>query len=195
RRVRSSDFFASLSRARHLVLTGCGTSYHAAQYGARILQAADERRVVQAIHAYDFAERSFPGTKATVVGVSHSGSTPTTNRALARAKKAGNRVAGICGLSGSRMEDLADDVLVIGSTHDRSWANTMSYTTQLTAFAALASQSRSNVGPSIEASLRGLGRSLETTLGCESHVRRLATRVAQAARVTFLGSDLDEITA
>src|SRR2546430_15509825 len=71
----------------------------------------------------------------------------------------------------------------------------MSYTTQLTAFAALASQSRSNVGSSIEPSLRRLARSLGTTLGCESRVRRLATRVADEARVTFLGSDLDEITA
>jgi len=93
------------------------------------------------------------------------------------------------------MERLADQTLVIGSTHDRSWANTMSYTTQLTGFAALASQSRSNVGPSIEPSLRGLARSLGKTLGCASRVRRLATRVAHKARVTFLGSDLDEITA
>src|SRR5438034_11446650 len=64
RRVRSSDFFASLSRARHLVLTGCGTSYHAAQYGARILESADDRRFVQAIHAYYLAESSFYGSNA-----------------------------------------------------------------------------------------------------------------------------------
>src|SRR5256885_5534984 len=54
---------------------------------------------------------------------------------------------------------------------------------------------RSNVGSSIESSLRRLARSLGTTLGCESRVRRLATRVAHEALVTFLGSDLDEITA
>src|SRR2546430_13693229 len=107
----------------------------------------------------------------------------------------GCRTLAVCGLPGSAMERLADQTLVIGSTHDHSWANTMSYTTQLTAFAALASQSRSNVGSSIESSLRRLARSLGTTLGCESRVRRLATRVAHEARVTFLGSDLDEITA
>ena len=39
-RVRASDFGSSLARARHLVLTGCGTSFHAAMYGARVLQAA-----------------------------------------------------------------------------------------------------------------------------------------------------------
>jgi len=127
---------------------------------------------------------------ATVLGVSHSGSTPTTNRALRRARRRGCRTLAVCGLPGSAMERLADQTLVIGSTHDHSWANTMSYTTQLTAFAALASQSRSNVGSSIEPSLRRLARSLGTTLGCESRVRRLATRVADEARVTFLGSDL-----
>src|SRR5207249_8460808 len=51
------------------------------------------------------------------------------------------------------------------------------------------------IGPSIEPSLRGLTRSLKATLGCESRVRRLATRVAHKARVTFLGSGWDEITA
>src|SRR5438034_3636216 len=40
RRVQASDFGLSVARARHLVLTGCGTSFHAAMYGARILQAA-----------------------------------------------------------------------------------------------------------------------------------------------------------
>src|SRR5207247_2598444 len=147
------------------------------------------------IHAYDLACGSSVPTNATVLGVSHSGSTPTTNRALRRARRRGCRTLAVCGLPDSAMERVAHHTLVIGSTHDHSWANTMSYTTQLTAFAALASQSRSNVGSSIESSLRRLARSLGTTLGCESRVRRLATRVAHEALVTFLGSDLDEITA
>src|SRR3989442_806375 len=86
-------------------------------------------------------------------------------------------------------------LVLIGSTHDHSWANTMSYATQLSALAAAASRLKSNVAPSIESSLRGISRSLEKTLACESRVRRLATRIARGARVTFLGSDLDEITA
>src|SRR5467141_1154407 len=86
KRVRSSDFGTSLSRDRHLVLTGCGTSFHAAMYGARILQSAlGTRCEVEVIHAYDLATGRFPPSNATVLGVSHSGSTPTTNRALARA--------------------------------------------------------------------------------------------------------------
>src|SRR5712691_12102354 len=97
RRVRASDFSSSLAPARHLVLTGCGTSFHAAMYGARILQAAvHAEAVVEAIHAYDLANRPLPAGRPTILGVSHSGSTPTTNRALARAKRAGHRVVGVC---------------------------------------------------------------------------------------------------
>ncbi len=195
RRTEAGDSSSFLGRPRRLVLTGCGTSFHAATYGARVFQEAMPSVPVVAIHAYDLAYGSPVPANATVLGVSHSGSTPTTNRALRRARRRGCRTLAVCGLPSSPMERVADHTLVIGSTHDHSWANTMSYTTQLTAFAALTSQSKSHVGPSIEASLRGLARSLEKTLGCESRVRRLATRIAHQARVTFLGSDLDEVTA
>src|SRR5437899_6212806 len=195
RRTSASDLSSLVRRPRRFVLTGCGTSFHAAMYGARVFQEVMPSVPVLATHAYDLAYGSSVSTNATVLGVSHSGSTPTTNRALRRARRRGCRTLAVCGLAGSAMERLADQTLVIGSTHDHSWANTMSYTTQLTAFAALASQSRSNVGSSIEPSLRRLARSLGTTLGCESHVRRLATRVAPNAHETFLRSDHTESTA
>src|SRR5437879_7455900 len=104
---------------RHLILTGCGTSFHAATYGARILQRAfGSRAVVEAVHAYDLAYGNPAPIGAAVVGVSHSGSTPTTNRALLRARRNGHRAFGVCGLSGSLMEDIVEDVFVIGCVHD-----------------------------------------------------------------------------
>src|SRR3989304_3462488 len=56
------------------------------------------------------------------------------------AEAAGGGVLGMSGPPATPMQGIADRTLVIGSTHDRSWANTMSYTTQLTAFAALAAR-------------------------------------------------------
>src|SRR5256886_4563005 len=175
-RVWKSDFGKSLSRAHHLVLTGCGTSFHAAMYGAKILQdALGTRSVVEAIHAYDLAFGPFPPGKATVLGVSHSGSTPTTNRALARAKRRGLRVLGVCGLADSIMERVVDRTLVIGSTHDRSWANTMSYTTQLIAFAILAPQQRQGGAAAAPASYRlppGVRKTLQTEASRNGDTRR-----------------------
>src|SRR5947208_15452775 len=65
RRVRASDFFASLSRARHLVLTGCGTPYHAAPYRAGVLPAAAARRRVRAAPACALEEAPVPRPNAT----------------------------------------------------------------------------------------------------------------------------------
>jgi len=195
RRTAAADVSSFLGTPRRLVLTGCGTSFHAATYAARVFQEVLPFVPVLAVHAYDLAYGSVVPANATVLGVSHSGSTPSTNRALRRVRARGCRTIAMCGLPDSPMERVADQTLVIGSTHDRSWANTMSYTTQLTAFAGVASRLKSHVAPSIESSLRGIPRSLEKTLASESQVRRLATRIARVERVTFLGSDLDEITA
>jgi len=178
-----------------LLFTGCGTSFHAALYGAERLHAVlAPATSVEAMHAYDLAYGPFaPPPGASVLGVSHSGSTPTTNRALVRARKSGHRTLAICGLPNSEMEDIADETLVIGSVHDRSWANTMSYTTQLTAFASLAAQ-RMRGQTDIVEGLRALPRVVEKALGCEASIGRLARRVARAAHVTFLGSGWDHVT-
>src|SRR5947209_17537489 len=142
RRTAAADVSSFLRRPRRLVLTGCGTSFHAATYGARVFQEVLPSVPVGAVHAYDLAYGSSVSANATVLGVSHSGSTPTTNRALRRARRRGCRSLAMCGLPNSPMERVADHTLVIGSTHDRSWANTMSYTTELAALAGLASRSR-----------------------------------------------------
>jgi glucosamine--fructose-6-phosphate aminotransferase (isomerizing) len=195
KRVEASPFRDSLSRARHLIVTGCGTSFHAAMYAARILQAAfGNRAVVETVHAYDLAYGRTVHRNATILGVSHSGSTPTTNRALQRAKRAGSRVLGVSGLPSSAMEEIVHEVLVIGSTHDRSWANTMSYTTQLAAFARLAVQMRPD-WTDVSRALRRIPATLQRTLAVEPRIKRLAGEVARHDRVTFLATGWDEITA
>jgi len=194
-RVRASDFGSSLARAGHLVLTGCGTSFHAAMYGSRVLQAvARAGNMVEAVHAYDLANRPYPPGTATILGVSHSGTTPTTNQALARAKRAGHRVVGVCGLPGTKMEEIVRRTLVIGSMHDRSWANTMSYTTQLAAFAALAShQSRDRVD--LTRAISKMPQVIRKTLETERAIRGIARPIARRDKITFLGAGFDEITA
>ena len=196
RRVAEVAAESFLGSARRLVITGCGTSFHAACYGARVLGAAMGPRVLaEPIQAYDLLHGPPIDADVSVVGVSHSGNTATTNRALSRARRSGGAVLGMSGLPDTPMQGIADRTLVIGSTHDRSWANTMSYTTQLTAFAALAARLGGPTWRPVARGLRELPSALESALDCESAVRRLARSVARRERVTFVGSGLDEITA
>ncbi|OGS63226.1 MAG: hypothetical protein A3K59_04105 [Euryarchaeota archaeon RBG_19FT_COMBO_69_17] len=194
--LKDLDVRAFLGSPRSLVLTGCGTSFHAAMYGARVLQEAFGARArVEAVHAYDLLYGPPPPARSTVLGISHSGSTPTTNRALARAARAGSPTLAVVGLPESPMDRVAGRSLVIGTTHDASWANTMSYTTQLAALAFLAIRVGGRPWAPLARAWQALPRRLSTALASEPRVRDLAAHVAGRDRVTFLGSGLDEITA
>lgn len=196
RRMRTADARSFLGTPRTLVVTGCGTSFHAAMYGAEVLQAAlGDRAAVRATHAYDLVNGDPPEGVDVVLGISHSGNTSTTNRALAIARRSGARAMGLCGLPESPMDEVADEVLAIGSTHDRSWANTMSYTTQLTALACLATSAGSGLRSVTAESLAAIPRKMRRALETEDVVRRLARRVAARKRIAFLGSGLEAITA
>lgn len=184
-----------LGPTRHLIVTGCGTSFHAARIGARVLQEALGDVTVHAVHAYDLLHGFVLPPDCTLLGVSHSGTTSTTNQALGLARRSGVATRGLCGLPGSRMAEVAEEMLVIGSVHDHSWANTMSYTTQLTAFARLAEAVAAEPRELFPGGLESVGPLLEQALACEAKVRRLAKKVAARSRVTFLGSGLDETTA
>ena len=195
-RLRSVDARAFLGPSRTLIVTGCGTSFHADQIGARLLkEALGEATAVHAVHAYDVVHGCRLRADATVLGVSHSGATSTTNQALALARRSGASTRGLCGLPGARMAEIAQEVQVTGSVHDHSWANTMSYTTQLAAFARLAEAATEEPREMFPDGLGGLPALLEEALACEARARRLAKRVAALRRNTFLGSGLDEVTA
>ncbi len=194
--LRHVDARSFLGTSRTLVVTGCGTSFHAALIGARVLQEAlGDRAAVHAVHAYDLLHGFVLPQDATVLGVSHSGSTSTTNQALALARRSGIATRGLCGLPGSRMAEVAEGMLVLGSVHDHSWANTMSYTTQLAAFARLAEAASEDPEDLFPDGLDGVPDLLRSALGVEARIRRLAKRVSTHARLTYLGTGLDEVTA
>jgi len=193
--LRHVDAGTFLGTARNLVVTGCGTSFHAAQIGARVLQEALPGVSVHAVHAYDLLHGFVLPADCALLGVSHSGATSTTNQALGLARRSGVATRGLCGLPGTRMAEVAESMLVIGSVHDHSWANTMSYTTQLAAFARLAEAAAEEPRELFPDGLDRVPGLVETALDCEARVRRLAKRVAAHGRLTYVGSGLDEVTA
>src|SRR2546428_12703245 len=154
RRTAAGDGSSFLGRPRRLVLTGCGTSFHAAMYGARVFQEVMPSVPVLAIHAYDLAYGPSVPANATVLGVSHSGLTPTTNRALRRARRRGCRTLAVCGLPGSAMERVAGRTVGVGSDHAPWWGKTVSYKTPVQGFAALPFRFPSKLGDAVLAAAR-----------------------------------------
>lgn len=169
---------AALRQARRIVFTGCGTSYHSALGGAWLLRAFSRGLLtVDALPALDaayYAPGLGPGD--VVLGVSHSGGTAMTIRALERARAAGATTVAITGFPQSDIAVTANHLLPTGYEDERSWAHTASYTATLTVLAELANQT----GHADERlDLSALPEVIAEALELEGAIHRLAAGAVQ----------------
>jgi fructoselysine-6-P-deglycase FrlB-like protein len=136
----------SAIRAGHpVVLTGCGTSEHAALGAAEILREAVRAAELRApghttgrepVAAQAFELALDPPSSGVVIGVSHEGATTATNAALSAARAAGARTALITVTDRSPGADLADIVVETGEL-DQGWCHTVGYVSPLVAAVAV----------------------------------------------------------
>ena len=128
-----------------VIVTGCGTSEHAAIGVARILRDAvwvaeirppghSARRSPVAVQAFELAQD--PPSSGLIVGVTHEGGTAATNAALEAARAAGARTAVITVSDRSPAAALAD-LVVETDELDQSWCHTVGYVSPLVVAAAI----------------------------------------------------------
>ncbi len=141
--LEQPDWLRSLSVGRRfpagarVVLTGCGTSFHAAQTGGRAVQA------LEAVLA--------PPEADLMVCVSHEGETPLT---LEAARAFSGPKWAVTGAPGSPLAGLADEVVVCTPSIEESWCHTASYTCAVAAIAALRGEDVSWLADAVEEALR-----------------------------------------
>ena len=140
-------------RGEPVVVTGCGTSEHAALGIVEILRDAWRTAKLPALGgaaAGPVAAQAFelsldPPTGGLVIGVSHEGGTTATNAALAAARAAGARTALITVSGRSPGAGLAEVVVETGEL-DLDWCHTIGYVSPLIAAAVLGARvTRSSV--------------------------------------------------
>ena len=125
-----------------IVVTGCGTSEHAAMGAAEILgealRAAGLAPGPRAVVSEQAFELAFdPPVAGLVIGVSHEGGSAATNAALEAARAAGCRTAVVTASDASPAAALADVVVATGEM-DQSWCHTVGYLSPLLAATATA---------------------------------------------------------
>ena len=118
----------SLERV-HLV--AAGTSYHAAIYGAQLLQA--EGVPAQPFLSHEYATSPPPAEDAVVVGVSQSGETADTLAATREARRRGAETLALTNTVGSTMARECDHVSYIRSGPEIGVAATKTFAGQQTA--------------------------------------------------------------
>ncbi len=185
-----------------IVVTGCGTSEHAAQGVAQILAAAlsaaplrptatgamRPRPILQPVPAQAFELSLDPPSQGLVIGVSHEGATTATNAALEAARKAGARTALITVTDRSPGAAVAD-IVVATEELDHSWCHTVGYTGPLVAAVAVGGHVVGGpLGATEAAAIREL---MSAGAGRGAVAEAIAVRLANAERILVIASGAD----
>jgi glutamine---fructose-6-phosphate transaminase (isomerizing) len=183
---------ATASRAgRAIVVTGCGTSEHAALGTVEILREAVRAAGLPGpgpVAAQAFELSLDPPREALVIGVSHEGGTIATNAALAAARAAGAQTA-LLTVSRRSPGGAVADIVVETHELDQGWCHVVGYTSPMLAATAVAAHlsGRPVDGDAVARVLAG-GSSDET--GAE----RIAGRFADAEHLIVIASGADRPT-
>ncbi|EMA36184.1 glutamine--fructose-6-phosphate transaminase (isomerizing) [Halococcus hamelinensis] len=166
----------------------CGTSYHAALYGARLFQEAGIP--AQAFLASEYVTAPPPVDDALVVGVTQSGETADTLSALRAAKRLGARTLGLTNVVGSTVARECDHVLYIRAGPEIGVAASKTFASQLVtlnlfSLAVTDDHDRESIG-----SLRDLPSTVQEILD-DSVAAEVATAYLDADAYFFIGRGLN----
>jgi len=176
-----------------ICLVACGTSWHAALVGKRMIEKMTGLRVEVDI-ASEFRYREpILDSKTLTIGISQSGETADTLAALQLAAEKGSAVWAICNVAGSSMTRLAETVLYTHACPEIGVASTKAFTSQLVAFYQLAgriAEMRGALPLSAEErrnQLSLLSKQIQEILQKDEEIRALAAEYYQKRDFLFMG--------
>ncbi|MCU4974959.1 glutamine--fructose-6-phosphate transaminase (isomerizing) [Halobacteria archaeon AArc-m2/3/4] len=179
------DELAELECGGPVQFVACGTSYHAALYGARLLR---ERGIpAQCFLASEYDVESIPVTKETVVvGVTQSGETADTVSALRAANRTGATTLALTNVVGSSAARECDHVMYIRAGPEIGVAATKTFASQQVALAMLSRVLSEECSTEFVEGLRDLPDQVQRVLD-GSTVRAVAEAYEDANAYFFIG--------
>ena len=198
------------ANGRPIVLTGAGTSEHAAMGVAEMLNEALGSTVGSAPRAATPLELlRRPPSAGLVIGVSHEGGTEMTNEALRGARAAKVPTALITVSNRSPAAEIAE-IVIATSEQDQSWCHTVGYLSPLIVGMALAARLKDKrpdaqavralldvsadprAAASVAAGLSGIDRLVVAGAGADYvSARELALKVSEGARLPASALELE----
>jgi len=173
-----------------VVVTGCGTSEHAAAAVAALLTDSFRRAGLataraEARQALDAALDPRPG--GLCLAISHDGGTRATTLALEAARASGARTGLITACAAPSCAAAADLVFVT-PVHDDSWCHTLAYTSAILAGARVA-------GHAGEQATDIAASAIASTLSRRADLEAAAARLDRAGRIVTAGLGMDQTSA
>jgi glutamine---fructose-6-phosphate transaminase (isomerizing) len=176
----------------------CGTSLHAAMAGKYMLEEL-ARIPVEVDYASEFRYRDpIIDEKTLVIAISQSGETADTIAAVRESKEKGAKILSICNVNGSMLTRESNGTVLTHAGPEIGVASTKAFTSQMTVLYLLALHLGQQRGVLTEEeslehvrALNGLPVKLETLLGCDDHVEKLAREFHRAQDFLYLGRGIN----
>ncbi len=184
-----------------LVLTACGTSWHASLVGEYLIEAL-ARIPVEVEYASELRYRNPPlGPNTLLFALTQSGETIDTLAALREIKRKGHPTLAVCNVVGSTIAREADGGVYLHAGPEIGVASTKAFTAQCVVMSLLALYFGRLRHLSYEAGLRiiedidALPRQVEKALDSNQTAKRIAQRYAECENFLYLGRQYNFPTA
>ena len=182
-----------LRRIDRIVLTACGTSWHAALVGEYLLEEF-ARIPTEVEYASELRYRNPPMSDTTMVfAITQSGETADTLAAMRECKRKGHPTLAICNTVGSTIAREADGGIYLHAGPEIGVASTKAFTSQVTVLIELAlfmgrmRHLSYPAGRRLIRQLKEMPNKVRQTLECHEHVKRIAEKYAEFNNFLYLG--------
>ena len=182
-----------LQRINRIVLTGCGTSWHAALVGEYLIEEF-ARLPVEVEYASELRYRNPPIDEGTLLfAITQSGETADTLAALREIKRKGHPTLAICNVVGSTIAKAADGGIYLHAGPEIGVASTKAFTSQCVVLALLAlyfgrlRHMSYEKGIEVIRALEQLPDIVSEALKADAAIQRIAAKYRDASTFLYLG--------
>jgi glucosamine--fructose-6-phosphate aminotransferase (isomerizing) len=190
-----------LRQVNRLLLTACGTSWHAALVGEYLIEEF-ARIPVEVEYASELRYRNPPIDRDTLLfAITQSGETADTLAALREVKRKGHPTLAVCNVVGSTIAQEADGGIYLHAGPEIGVASTKAFTSQCLTLAMLGlyfgriRHLSYAAGTRIIEQMHGLPERVKQALECNSAVRQIAAKYADCTNFLYLGRQYNFPTA
>ncbi|MCP4581873.1 MAG: glutamine--fructose-6-phosphate transaminase (isomerizing), partial [candidate division Zixibacteria bacterium] len=185
--------FKELQEINRVIITACGTSWHASLIGEYLIEEY-ARIPVEVEYASEFRYRSPIVNDGTVLfAISQSGETADTLAALREAKRKGATVLGICNAVGSTIARETDGGVYIHAGPEIGVASTKAFTSQITVLSLITillarmRNMSAEEGGRLANALNDVPEMVEQVLKSDNEIKRIADKYHNADNFLYLG--------
>ncbi len=179
-----------------ILFLSCGTSYHASLIGKAVIEKLAKIPCrVEIASEFNYIDTAL--TNPLVIGITQSGETADTLKALKKAKELGFRTISITNVEDSSAYRLTDEKLLIKAGPEISVAATKSFVAQLIAlyiFALSIARMDNRSRDRIFGQLRSLPAKVQRMLSREEEIAKLAAYLSKFENMFYVGRGINYAT-